>query len=88
MSFSVSPYEFHGTFIANVFVPSTFYFFSLIQRDAAIEVFRKSGLPEPVLLSIFALADDDHDGVLAPKEFCVAFHLIVCLRSEINVSLL
>eukprot|EP01034_Spumella_vulgaris_P033168 gene33168-40925_t len=43
----------------------------LIQRDAAIEVFRKSGLPEPVLLSIFALADDDHDGVLAPKEFCV-----------------
>lgn len=53
---------------------------SLIQRDAAIEVFRKSGLPEPVLLSIFALADDDHDGVLAPKEFCVAFHLIVCLR--------
>ena len=55
-------------------------FCSLIQRDAAIEVFRKSGLPEPVLLSIFALADDDHDGVLAPKEFCVAFHLIVCLR--------
>ena len=53
---------------------------SIIQRDAAIEVFRKSGLPEPVLFSIFAMADDNKDGALSPKEFCVAFHLIVCLR--------
>jgi hypothetical protein len=44
-----------------------------------VEVFRRSGIDPNALAGIFAMADDDHDGRLTAKEFCVAFHLILCL---------
>lgn len=48
----------------------------------AVDLFRKSGLSQDVLKSIWAMADCDKDNFLSPKEFCVAFHLIVCVSKR------
>jgi hypothetical protein len=49
-------------------------------KDLALQFFLKAGLDATTVLSIFQLSDDDRDGRLSCKEFCVAFHLIVCIR--------
>ena len=47
-----------------------------------MELFRKSGLSIDVLKQIWLLADKDTDGSLTSKEFCVAWHLIVCVSKK------
>ena len=58
---------------------------SILPKDVAINLFRQSGLDQTTLVSIFDMADDDKDGVLTSKEFCVAFHLIICLRYILTI---
>lgn len=48
----------------------------------AVELFRKSGLDIDALKQIWLLADKDADGKLTPKEFCVAWHLIICITKK------
>lgn len=48
----------------------------------AVELFRKSGLDIDALKQIWLLADKDADGKLTPKEFCVAWHLIICVTKK------
>jgi hypothetical protein len=52
---------------------------SFLTRDAALAILQKSGLDAAAVANVFQLADDDRDGTLSSKEFCVAFHLIICL---------
>ena len=59
-----------------------FVLLSFLQGSEAVAVFSKSGLTQDVLRAIWALADDDKDSVLSPKEFAVAFHLIVCVSKR------
>lgn len=48
----------------------------------AVELFRKSGLGLDALKQIWLLADKDTDGKLTPKEFCIAWHLIICISKK------
>ena len=48
----------------------------------SVGVLTKSGLSQDVLGVIWNLADDDKDGSLTSKEFCVAFHLIICISKK------
>lgn len=63
------------------FVSKSFVFVlsSYIEQEVAMDVFRKSGIDPNLLPAIYGMADDDHDGRLTSKEFCVAFHLILCI---------
>lgn len=51
----------------------------LLTHDEANILFVKSGLDELILQSVWKLSDVDQDDNLNAKEFCVAFHLIVCI---------
>jgi Ca2+-binding EF-hand superfamily protein len=44
-----------------------------------MEILRKSNIDPNLLNALFAMADDDRDGRLTAKEFCVAFHLALCV---------
>ncbi|CAM9979057.1 unnamed protein product [Pylaiella littoralis] len=46
----------------------------------AVVLLGKSGLPQETLAKVWTLADSDCDGRLCVKEFCVAMHLIACVR--------
>ena len=48
----------------------------------SVNIFSKSGLGVEVLKKIWKLADHDQDNRLTAKEFCVAFHLIVCVGKQ------
>lgn len=54
----------------------------LIQSNEAVPIFEKSGLDHATLAAIWSMADQDHDSCLTPKEFCLAFHLIVCVGKK------
>lgn len=45
-------------------------------------VLRKSGLDSKVLQGVFQMADNDLDLRLTSKEFAVAFHIVLCHRSD------
>lgn len=61
-----------------LFFKITFYI-RFITGAEAIPIFMQSGLSQPVLSAIWDIADDDKDTRLSAKEFCVAFHIIVCV---------
>ena len=50
-----------------------------LSGQEAVFIFSKSGLGVDVLKKIWVLSDQDKDNRLTSKEFCVAFHLIVCV---------
>ena len=50
-----------------------------ISGPEAVAIFSKSGLDVDTLKKIWLLSDRDQDNRLTSKEFCVAFHLIVCV---------
>lgn len=50
-----------------------------LSQDEGMGIFTKSGLDANLLNNIWAMADDDRDRRLTPKEFCVGFHLILCI---------
>lgn len=54
----------------------------LLSGAESVGVLTKSGLSQDVLGVIWNLADDDKDGSLTSKEFCVAFHLIICISKK------
>ena len=53
-----------------------------ISGGEAVGIFNKSGLGKESLGQIWLMADADKDGRLSVKEFCVAFHLIVCVSKK------
>jgi Ca2+-binding EF-hand superfamily protein len=53
--------------------------YSIIDHPTAMEILRKSNIDPNLLNALFAMADDDRDGRLTAKEFCVAFHLALCV---------
>lgn len=50
-----------------------------LTSEESVSLFKKSKLNEEQLAQIWSLADADEDGQLTSKEFCVAFHLIICV---------
>lgn len=50
-----------------------------LSRDESLPIFQKSGLDMARVEVVFAIADEDKDGQLSSKEFCAAFHIIVCV---------
>jgi len=54
----------------------------LLSGTESVGILTKSGLTQDVLGVIWNLADDDKDGSLTSKEFCVAFHLIICISKR------
>lgn len=54
----------------------------LLDAAAAVPFFVKSGLPRPVLRTIWQLADVSKDGKLSREEFRTAMHLVTCLRNR------
>ncbi len=53
-----------------------------MSHEEVIPIFKQSGLDSQSVELIWAAADDDHDGKLTPKEFCAAFHMIVCVTKR------
>ena len=51
-----------------------------VSGSAIGRYFRKSGLGESVLAQVWDLSDVDNDGRLRHEEFCIAMHLINCMR--------
>eukprot|EP01084_Bolivina_argentea_P035819 66340_1 len=51
-----------------------------VSGSAIGRFFRKSGLNESILAQVWDLSDMDNDGRLSSNEFCVAMHLINCVR--------
>ena len=66
--------------------PCEFSYDRFLTGTEAVGIFGQSGLPQDTLAAIWILADDDKDGRLTSKEFCVAFHLILCIRYCIGFS--
>lgn len=57
-----------------------------VEGRAAVDLLKKSGLPQDALRAIWSLADMDQDGRLDRVEFRVAMHLVVC-ASKRNIPL-
>ena len=53
-----------------------------LDGQESVGIFTKSGLNKDILGSIWQFSDNDKDGKLTPREFCVAFHLIVCVSKK------
>lgn len=53
--------------------------YRLLSREEAVPVFQRSGMDAARVEHIYAIADEDKDGLLTSKEFAVAFHIIVCV---------
>lgn len=53
-----------------------------LSREETIPIFMQSELDSQSVELIWAVADDDRDGKLTPKEFCAAFHIIVCVTKR------
>ena len=53
-----------------------------LSGQESVTIFSKSGLGVDVLKKIWKLADNDADNRLTSKEFCIAFHLIVCVGKQ------
>ncbi len=53
-----------------------------LDGQESVGIFTKSGLNKDILGSIWQFSDYDKDGKLTPREFCVAFHLIVCISKK------
>merc|ERR1719361_2472394 len=51
-----------------------------VSGNAIGKFFRKSGLHEALLAKVWDLSDVDNDGRLSSEEFCIAMHLINCVR--------
>ena len=51
-----------------------------VSGNAIGRFFRKSGLNEALLANVWDLSDVDNDGRLSSEEFCIAMHLINCVR--------
>ncbi|XP_052809143.1 ralBP1-associated Eps domain-containing protein 1-like [Mya arenaria] len=56
-----------------------------ISGVVAKEFFEKSKLTNLELSKIWNLADLNHDGALSLEEFCIAMHLVVLRRNEIEI---
>ena len=54
----------------------------LLSGREAVQIFGKSGMDRASLKKIWELADVDKDGKLDIEEFCVAFHLIICVTKR------
>lgn len=50
-----------------------------LSKDEALPIYQKSGMDMARVEMIYAMVDEDRDGLLTPKEFCAAFHIIVCV---------
>jgi Ca2+-binding EF-hand superfamily protein len=50
-----------------------------LSEPEAVGVLSKSGVPVDLLQAVYTMADVDKDTRLSSKEFCVAFHLILCV---------
>jgi hypothetical protein len=53
-----------------------------LNGQESVGIFTKSGLNKDILGTIWQFADNDKDGKLTPREFCVAFHLIICVSKK------
>lgn len=53
-----------------------------LSGQESVTIFSKSGLGVDILKKIWKLADNDADNRLTSKEFCIAFHLIVCVGKQ------
>lgn len=53
-----------------------------MSHEETVPIFKQSGLDNQSVDFIWAAADDDRDGKLTPKEFCAAFHMIVCVTKR------
>eukprot|EP01031_Cornospumella_fuschlensis_P034153 gene34153-41342_t len=53
-----------------------------LTNDEALPILRQSGLDASALERIWYMADEDRDRRLSSKEFCVAFHIIVCVTKR------
>ncbi len=51
----------------------------LLSEPEAVGILSKSGISTDQLNAIYTMADDDKDTRLNSKEFCVAFHIILCI---------
>lgn len=50
-----------------------------LSREELLPLFQKSGMDLPRVDLICQMVDEDKDGQLTSKEFCAAFHIIVCV---------
>lgn len=50
-----------------------------LSREELLPLFQKSGMDFPRVDLICQMVDEDKDGQLTSKEFCAAFHIIVCV---------
>jgi len=57
----------------------------LISGGTAKEFFEKSRLPVTELSKIWQLSDVDRDGALSIDEFCIAMHLVVLRRNDVDL---
>ncbi|KAK3776483.1 hypothetical protein RRG08_023833 [Elysia crispata] len=58
---------------------------SVIKGSAAKHFFEKSKLPVVELSKIWQLSDLNRDGALSLEEFCIAMHLVVLRRNDIEL---
>jgi len=58
---------------------------AVIGGAAAKEFFEKSRLPQQELAKIWQLSDVNRDGALSLDEFCIAMHLVVLRRNDIEL---
>lgn len=56
-----------------------------LEGSVAAEYLAQSALPQPVLHSIWELADTDHDGLLNEYEFIVATHLTKLVQKLVGL---
>jgi hypothetical protein len=53
-----------------------------LSRKELLPLFQKSGMDLPRVDLICQMVDEDKDGQLTSKEFCAAFHIIVCVTKR------
>ncbi|KAG2171267.1 hypothetical protein INT43_002889, partial [Umbelopsis isabellina] len=53
----------------------------IVLGEEAVEFFKKSGVPPPILSEIWTAADDEQRGFLTQQEFYVALKLIACAQN-------
>ncbi len=50
-----------------------------LEKHEIYPIFLQSGLAQPAVDQVWLLADIDRDNRLTSKEFCAAFHMIICI---------